>query len=55
MKAYGGVGVLLHHFLTSAGWALELPVWKLWSREKSLATAKNRASAVQPVARRYTD
>jgi hypothetical protein len=37
-----------------AGWAPE-SVWKLWSREKSLAPAGNRNRAVQPVARRYTD
>jgi hypothetical protein len=37
-----------------AGWAAE-PVWKLWSREESLASVVNRTPALQPVARRYTD
>jgi hypothetical protein len=37
-----------------AGWAPE-PLWTLWSREKSLATAENRTQSVQPVARRYID
>jgi hypothetical protein len=36
-----------------AGWAQE-SVWMLWRTEKSY-TAGNRAQAVQPVARRYTD
>jgi hypothetical protein len=36
------------------GWTPQ-PVWTLWSREKSLASAGNRTSAVQLVARSYTD
>jgi hypothetical protein len=31
------------------------PVWTLWSREKSLGSAKNRTPAVQLLARRYND
>jgi hypothetical protein len=31
------------------------PVWTLWSRDKSLASAGNRTPAVQHIARRYTD
>jgi hypothetical protein len=30
-------------------------VWTLWSREKFLSLAENRALAVQPVMRSYTD
>jgi hypothetical protein len=31
------------------------PVWTLWRREKSLSLAGSRISAVEPVARYYTD
>jgi hypothetical protein len=37
-----------------AEWAPEL-VRTLWSREKYLSLAGNRTTAVQPVARHYTD
>jgi hypothetical protein len=30
-------------------------LWKLWNREKALATARNRTSAFQPVAHHYPD
>jgi hypothetical protein len=29
--------------------------WTLWSRQKSLASARNQIPAVQPVGRFYTD
>jgi hypothetical protein len=31
------------------------PIWKLWSREESLAPAGIRTPTVQPVARHFTD
>jgi hypothetical protein len=36
-------------------WLASEPVWALWSREDTLATAGNRTLAVQAVARRYVD
>jgi hypothetical protein len=37
-----------------AVWSLE-PAWTLWRREKSLSLAGNRAPAVDPEVRRFTD
>jgi hypothetical protein len=37
------------------GWVGPEPVWKLWSREKSLAPTGNWTLAFQPLACRYTD
>jgi hypothetical protein len=37
-----------------AGWAPE-PAWTLWSGEKSLSSARERTSAIQFKAHRYTN
>jgi hypothetical protein len=37
-----------------AGWVPE-PVWRLWSKEKSLAPARNWTLAIQPIASCYID
>jgi hypothetical protein len=37
------------------GWVGLEPVWKLWSREKSIAPVGNITLVVQSIARRYTD
>jgi hypothetical protein len=37
-----------------AGWALE-PVWTLWNREQSLASAGDQTAAIHPAACRYID
>jgi hypothetical protein len=42
------------HNGSGARWASE-PVWTLWSRENPLASAGNRAPAIQSLAHRYTD